>query len=128
MKTSALDFPCTARRVYTACMSALRDCGMFRSVDGDECTFRITASKGLPVFGENLTVNVIAISSSSCQVTMKSTGKLPFNPLKFGNNVRNVKDLDRFIRNEVYRIRDSSQLGIAPPQIKLTKPEIRLRK
>ena len=127
MKTSTLDFSYPARRVYTACMSALRECGRFRSVDGDERTFRITASKGLPVFGENLTVNVIATSSSSCQVTMKSTDKLPFNPLKFGNNVRNLKDLDQFIRNEVYRICDSSQFGIHPPQIKLTKPEIRLR-
>ena len=127
MKTSTLDLPYPARRVYTACIFALRECGVFRSVNGEERTFRITASKGLPVFGENLTVNVIATSSSSCQVTMKSTDKLPFNPLKFGNNLRNVKDLDQFIRNEVYRICDISQLGIHSPHIKLTKPEIRLR-
>ena len=127
MKTSALDFPYPARRVYTACMAALRECGAFRSIDGDERTFRITATKGLPIFGENLTINIIATSSSSCQVTMKSSDKLLFNPLKFGNNVRNVKDLDQFIRNEVYRLCDSSQLGINQPEIKLTKPEIRLR-
>ena len=127
MKTSNLEFPYPARRVYTACMSALCECGVFHSVDGDQRTFRISASKGMPIFGENLTVNVIATSSSSCHVTMKSTDKLPFNPLKFGNNVRNVKDIDQFIRNEVYRICDSSQLSIQPQQIKLTKPEIRLR-
>ena len=73
MKTSALDFPYPARRVYTACMAALRECGAFRSIDGDERSFRITASKGLPIFEEN------------------------------------------------------SQLGINQPEIKLTKPEIRLR-
>lgn len=126
MKTSKLNFPFAARRVYTACMAILRECRMFRSIDGNERTFRITVSKGVPFFGENLTINVIATSSSSCDVTMKSSDKLLFNPLKIGNNVRNIQDLEQFIRNEVYRLCELSQLHINPPQIKITKPEIKL--
>lgn len=127
MKTSKLDFTFSARRVYTACMAALRKCGMFRSITGDESTFRISASKGLPIVGENLTINVISTSSSSCEVIMKSSDKVLFNPFKLGNNVRNVRDLDQFIRNEVYRLCSPSQLGINPTKINLAQPDIKLQ-
>lgn len=102
MKTSTLDFPYTARRVFTACKTILEDCGQFRSIKSDDRTFRITASKGLPIFGEDLSINILATSSSSCEVVIKSTDKLLFNPFKIGNNVNNIKHLDQFIRNEVY--------------------------
>ncbi len=128
MKTSTLDFPYPARRVYTACKAILHDCGEFRSIKEEERTFRLTASKGLPIFGEDLSIHVVATSSTTCQVVMKSTDKLPFNPFKIGNNVRNVKDLDQFIRNEVYRLCQPSQLGINPVEIRLTNPEIRMKK
>ncbi len=127
MKTSTLDFPYNARRVYTACKTILQDCGDFRSIKEDDRTFRLTASKGLPIFGEDLTINVIATSSSSSQVTMKSSDKLFFNPFKIGNNVRNVRDLDQYIRNEVFRLCEPSQLGINPVEIKLKRPEIKFK-
>lgn len=127
MKTSTLDFPYNARRVFTACKTILHNCGEFRSIKEDERTFRLLASKGLPIFGEDLSINVIATSSSSCQVTMKSSDKLFFNPFKIGNNVSNVKDLDQYIRNEVYRLCEPSQLGITPCEIRLKKPEIKIR-
>lgn len=127
MKTSEIDFPYPARRVFIACQTALRECGMFRSIEGSDRTYRLTASKGIPIFGENLTINVIATSSDTCKVMMKSTDKLLFNPLKIGNNVRNVKDLDQFISNEVYRLCSPEQLHIKAPEIRLSQPDIKFK-
>lgn len=127
MKTSKLDFPYNARRVYTACKTILRECGCFRSIKEDERCFRLTASKGMPIFGEDLTINIIATSSTSCEVTMKSTDKILFNPFKIGNNIRIVKDLDQFISNEVYRLCSPNELRINTPEIRLSQPEIKLR-
>lgn len=81
----------------------------------------------MPIFGEDLTINIIATSSTSCEVTMKSTDKILFNPFKIGNNIRIVKDLDQFISNEVYRLCSPNELRINTPEIRLSQPEIKLR-
>ncbi len=127
MKTSEIDFPYPARRVYIACKTILHDCGQFRSIKAHDRVFRLTASKGLPIFGENLTISITATSSESCKVMMKSTDKLIFNPLKIGNNLRNVKDLDQFISNEVYRLCSPDQLRINDPEIRLSQSDIKFR-
>lgn len=121
-----LEFPFPSRRVFTACKDALQSCGQFRSIKCDDKTFRIIASKGLPIFGEDVSINVIATTSSTCEVAMKSSDKLFFNPFKIGNNVRIVKDLDQYIRNEVFRLCDTSQIGVTQSQIRLSQPQIKL--
>ena len=128
MKTSKLDFPYPARRVYTACKAVLRECGEFRSIDEDDRTFRLTASKGFLIFGENLTINVIATSSTSCEVTMRSSDKLLFNPFKIGNNVKNIMNLDQYIRNEVFRLCDTDRLRIRANVIAIRIPDIHFKK
>ena len=128
MKTSKLDFPFPARRVYTACKDALHNCGEFRSIKSNERTFRITASKGFPIFGEDLLINIIAVTSSNCEVEIRSSDKLIFNPFKIGNNVKNVKDLDQYIRNEVFRLCKLSELGISSNDLPISIPNICFRK
>ncbi len=123
MKTSKLSFSFPARRVYTACLSGLRDSGVFRAIEGDECKMRISATRGLPIFGENIVINIMAVSSSSCDVELKSSDKLIFNPLIFGNNKRNIADLSQFVRNEVYSRCDRDQIRIASPQIRFKQPK-----
>lgn len=103
MKTSIIEFPFPTRRVFTACKNAIKACGIFRSIKIEESVSRITASKGFPIFGEDIIVNVKATASDKCQVILKSSDKLLFNIFKFGNNIRNVSDLSQFISNEVYK-------------------------
>lgn len=128
MKTSKLEFPFSARRVFTACKDALHACEEFRSINSNDRTFRITASKGFPIFGEDLSINIISTTSSTCEVEMKSSDKLLFNPFKIGNNVSNVKDLDQYIRNEVFRLCNTDELRISSNYIPISTPNICFRK
>lgn len=128
MKTSMLEFPFPSRRVFTACKDALQSCGQFRSIKCDDKIFRIIASKGLPIFGEDVSINVIATTSTTCEVAMKSSDKLFFNPFKVGNNVRIVKDLDQYIRNEVFRLCNTGELRISSNDISILSPSISFRK
>lgn len=126
MKQATIRFDLPARRVYTGCLRALKDCGLFRNVEGNEQTFCISATKGLPIFGERLSIRVVASSTDGCDVNMKSTDKLFFNPFKFGNNIMNVRDMSDFIRNEVYRYLKPEQLGVNTSCIKIAEPRIRI--
>lgn len=107
-----LKFDYNARRVFVAVGHALRRTGLFRSIHADEGTFRVTASHGWPLFGEDLAIRVVATGTRVCRVEMTSADKFLINIFKWGNNVRNINDLKDFIRNEVYRCCAESEIKL----------------
>ena len=127
MKTSKKEYPFPARRVYTACKGVIKDCGIFRSIHPNDTNFRITASRGLPIFGEDIKIKVTATSSVSCEVEMKSSDKLFFNIFKIGNNIRNLADLTQFFNNQIYRCCDPSSVSMAKPDIRIVENNIRFK-
>lgn len=128
--TTTIYFHYNARRVYTAARWAMQNAGVFRSIEADERNFRIRASHGLPVVGENIELRIVATGTDEACVKIESTDKLFYNIFKWGNNKRNVKDITALIQNEIYRylqVDDSacygrrSEIRIVPPEIKLSK-------
>lgn len=100
-KSRTITFNHNARTVFTGTKNAIEACGLFRSIKADSRTFRITASRGFPLFGEDIEIHVVASSPNSSRVEIKSADKLVFNILKWGNNIRNVDDLADFISNRI---------------------------
>lgn len=128
--TTTIYFHYNARRVYTAARWAMQNAGVFRSIEADERNFRIRASHGLPVVGENIELRIVATGTDEACVKIESTDKLFYNIFKWGNNKRNVNDVSEYIQNEIYRylqVDDSacygrrSEIRIVPPEIKLSK-------
>lgn len=112
MKTSTITFDQNVRCVYTGTKAALNKCGIFKHIRANEAQFRISASHGLPIFGEDIIVKVVATGTKSCKVEIKSSDKLLFNIFKWGNNIRNVDDLVDFIQNEIYKYVSPEELGL----------------
>lgn len=130
MSTGIIYFRHNARRVFTAAKWALQRVGVFSHIDADERTFRIRASHGLPVVGENVELRIVATGVDEACVKIESTDKLFYNIFKWGNNKRNVNDISQYIQNEIYRYlnvndeacrRRSSEIRIVPPEIKVCK-------
>ena len=130
MSSGTIYFRHNARRVFTAARWALQRVGVFRNVDADERTFRLRASHGLPVVGENIELRIVATGVDEACVKILSSDKLFYNIFKWGNNKRNVKDISALIQNEIYRylqVDDSACYGrrsvirIVPQEIKLSK-------
>lgn len=128
--TSTIYLPYNARRVFTAARWAIQTAGLFDHISVDERIMRIKASHGLPVFGENIELRVVATGTDEASVEISSSDKLLYNIFKWGNNKRNVKDVASLVRNEIYRylqVNDSacygrrSEIRIVPPEIKLSK-------
>ena len=130
MSSGTIYFHYNARRVFTATRWALQRVGVFRCIDADEATFRIKASRGLPVVGEDIELRIVATGVDEACVKILSSDKLFYNIFKWGNNKRNVNDITEYIQNEIYRylrVDDSachdrrSVIRIVPPEIKLSK-------
>ena len=128
--TSTIYFPYNARRVFTAAKWAVQHAGLFNRINADERLFRITASHGFPVVGEDIELRIVAIGTDEASVEIKSSDKLLYNVFKWGNNKRNVKEIAALVQNEIYRylrVDDSachdrrSVIRIVPPEIKLSK-------
>lgn len=130
MSSGTIYFRHNARRVFTAARWALQSAGVFRSIDADERNFRIRASHGLPVVGENVELRIVATGVDEACVKIQSSDKLFYNIFKWGNNRRNVNDVTEYIQNEIYRYlnvndeacrRRSCEIRIVPTEIKLRK-------
>ena len=128
--TTTIYFHYNARRVYTAARWAMQNAGVFRSIEADERNFRIRASHGLPVVGENIELRIVATGTDEACVKIESTDKLFYNIFKWGNNKRNVNDVSEYIQNEIYRYLNiddtacrnrNNEIRIVPPEIKLRK-------
>lgn len=132
MQSSTIEFNQNSRRVFTGVKHVLTTCGEFRSIKIDERNFRITASHGLPIWGEDIMCKVAASGSTSSKVVIESSDKLFFNIFKWGNNKENVGNLSDFIQNEIYRYLSSAELGIQnqlgdTSQIKIVEPKIKFK-
>lgn len=130
MSVSTIYFPYNARRVFTAAKWAVQRAGLFDRINANERLFRITASRGLPIVGEDIELRVVAAGTYEASVEIKSSDKLLYNIFKWGNNKRNVKDISALIQNEIYRYLQvddlacygrRSEIRIVPPEIKLSK-------
>ena len=128
--TATIYFHHNARRVFTATRWAMQNAGVFGHITADERLFRIKASHGFPIVGEDIELRIVAGGTDEASVEIKSSDKLLYNIFKWGNNKRNVKDITALIQNEIYRylqVDDSacygrrSEIRIVPPEIKLSK-------
>lgn len=130
MQTTTIYFPYNARRVFTAAKWAVQSAGLFSHIKADERLFVITASRGWPIVGENITLHIVAMGTCEASVEIESSDKLLYNIFKWGNNKQNVKDLSALVQNEIYRylqVDDSAcrsrrgEIRIVPPEIKIVK-------
>ena len=76
MHIKTIEFPQSARRVYTSVKHTVEKCGQFRHVVPNDDTFVITARHGM---------SLLAI-------------------LNLGANKKNVQSLEDYISNEVYKL------------------------
>lgn len=128
--TSTIYFPYNARGVFTAAKWAVQRAGIFSRIEADERLFRIKASHGLPIVGENIELRIVAMGTCEASVEIESSDKLLYNIFKWGNNKQNVKELSALVQNEIYRylqVDDAacrgrlSEIRIVPPEIKIIK-------
>ena len=129
MQTSTIYFPHNARRVFTAAKWAVQRAGLFSHIAADERLFRIKASRGLPIFGEDIELRIVATGTDEASVEIKSSDKMLYNIFKWGNNKSNVKDIAALVQNEIYRylqVDDSACYG-RRSEIRIVPPEIRFK-
>ncbi len=129
MQTSTIYFPHNARRVFTAAKWAVQRAGLFSHIAADERLFRIKASRGLPIFGEDIELRIVATGTDEASVEIKSSDKMLYNIFKWGNNKSNVKDISALVQNEIYRylqVDDSACYG-RRSEIRIVPPEIRFK-
>ena len=129
MQTTTIYFPHNARRVFTAAKWAVQRAGLFSHIAADERLFRIKASRGLPIFGEDIELRIVATGTDEASVEIKSSDKMLYNIFKWGNNKSNVKDISALVQNEIYRylqVDDSACYG-RRSEIRIVPPEIRFK-
>ena len=129
MQTTTIYFPHNARRVFTAAKWAVQRAGLFSHIAADERLFRIKASRGLPIFGEDIELRIVATGTDEASVEIKSSDKMLYNIFKWGNNKSNVKDIAALVQNEIYRylqVDDSACYG-RRSEIRIVPPEIRFK-
>ena len=129
MQTSTIYFPHNARRVFTAAKWAVQRAGLFSHIAADERLFRIKASRGLPIFGEDIELRIVATGTDEASVEIKSSDKMLYNIFKWGNNKSNVKDIAALVQNEIYRYLqvDNSACYGRRSEIRIVPPEIRFK-
>lgn len=129
MQTSTIYFPHNARRVFTAAKWAVQRAGLFSHIAADERLFRIKASRGLPIFGEDIELRIVATGTDEASVEIKSSDKMLYNIFKWGNNKSNVKDISALVQNEIYRYLqvDNSACYGRRSEIRIVPPEIRFK-
>ena len=129
MQTSTIYFPHNARRVFTAAKWAVQRAGLFSHIAADERLFRIKASRGLPIFGEDIELRIVATGTDEASVEIKSSDKMLYNIFKWGNNKSNVKDISALVQNEMYRYLqvDNSACYGRRSEIRIVPPEIRFK-
>ncbi|MCF0187858.1 MAG: hypothetical protein HUJ98_15400, partial [Bacteroidaceae bacterium] len=104
MKTATLEFPRSARTVYTAVKNVVQSCGRFSNIKCNDTNFVVSASHGMSLIplGENVRIRVVASGAESTKVIIESSAKLFFNV--FASNEENVQSLSDFISNGVWKL------------------------
>ncbi len=127
MKSSTIEFPQNARRVYTAVRCTFEGCDQFHRVRCDDRNYVVTAKHGasLLALGENVKVHVVAIGTQSCKVVIESANQVFINLFNIGSNKRNVIDLSDFISNQVYRLCSDEEIKLTPSNIRIVQPDIK---
>lgn len=82
MQSTTIYFSHNARRVFTAAKWAVQRAGIFSHIKADERLFRIKASHGLPIVGENITLRIVATGTCEASVEIESSDKLLYNIFK----------------------------------------------
>ena len=114
MRSTILNFPQPARRVYTATKKAVQQCGQFKHIECNDRTFTITARLGMSLlsFGENVTIHVVATSTQETEVRIESASRIFLNFINGGANKKNVQSLEDYIRNEVYKLCSEEEIKL----------------
>ena len=114
MRKSILNFPQPARRVYTSTKKAVQQCGQFKRIECNDQTFTITAKHGMSLlsFGENVTIHVVATSTQETEVRIESASRIFLNFINGGANKKNVRSLEDYIRNEMYKLRSDEEIKL----------------
>lgn len=116
MKSTILDFPRNARRVYTAVKHVFETRTSFSNIQCDDSHFVVEARRGwfISPMSESVKVKVVAIGTEQSQVTIESSSRSVINLLNLGANKKNVTNLSNFIQNEVWKL-------VSDVEIKLQK-------
>lgn len=116
MKSTILDFPRNARRVYTAVKHVFETRTRFSNIQCDDSHFVVEARRGwfISPMSESVKVKVVAIGTEQSQVTIESSSRSVINLLNLGANKKNVTNLSDFIQNEVWKL-------VSDVEIKLQK-------
>lgn len=130
MQSTTIYFQHNARRVFTAAKWAVQHAGIFTHIAADERLFRIKASHGLPIWGENIELRIVATGTCEASVEIKSSDKMLYNIFKWGNNKSNVKDIAALVQNEIFRYLnvDNSACYERQCEIRIVPPEIKIRR
>ena len=106
MQKKALDFPRSARRVYTAVKHVFETRTRFSNIKCDDIHFIIEARRGwfISPMSESVKIKVVATGTEQSQVTIESSSRSVLNLLNLGANKKNVTDLSDFIQNEVWKL------------------------
>ena len=114
MRSTILNFPQPARRVYTATKKAVQQCGQFKRIECNDRTFTITARHGMSLlsFGENVIIHVVATGTQEAEVRIESASRIFLNSINGGANKKNAQSLEDYIKNEVHKLCSDEEIKL----------------
>ena len=62
--------------------------------------------------GENVTIHVVATSTQETEVRIESASRIFLNFINGGANKKNVRSLEDYIRNEMYKLRSDEEIKL----------------
>ena len=134
MQSTTLEFPHSARTVYTAIKRLFSKQTGFSSVDCNDDLFVVEARHGawISPFSENIKMKVVATGTQSSKVVVESSSRSILNLLNFGANKDNVSNLSDYINNEVYKLCQPGEIPMASQDvdhstIRFKSPEIKFK-
>lgn len=134
MQSSTLEFPHSARTVYTAIKRLFSKQTGFSSVDCNDDLFVVEARRGawISPFSENVKMKVVAMGTQFSKVVVESSSRSILNLLNFGANKDNVSNLSDYINNEVYKLCQPGEIPMASQDvdhstIRFKSPEIKFK-
>ncbi|MBQ0155597.1 MAG: hypothetical protein KBT22_03355 [Bacteroidales bacterium] len=134
MQSATLEFPHSARTVYTAIERLFSKQTGFSSVDCNDDLFVVEARHGawISPFSENVKMKVVATGTQSSKVVVESSSRSILNLLNFGANKDNVSNLSDYINNEVYKLCQPGEIPMVNQDvdhstIRFKSPEIKFK-
>ena len=97
-------------------IKAIEQCDQFKRVECIDQTFTITARHRMSLLflGENITIHVVATNTQESEVRIESASLIFLNVVNGGANKKNVKSLEDYIRNEVYKLCSDEEIKLHP--------------